>query len=199
MKIEKKILMLLEMEKLYGGNFTYVRNKISNLLGVKNKEVDKCLSTLIKEKEIKIEDNKVLKYVKYENNFSNSKKVLDTTQKVIGTIIENNGVVAVKVRGFGERICSVNQNDLVKNSVGKTCLVKIMSNMGDSLFGNVEDVFGFSDDPIAENVAIASKYGFTNKFSDEKLKIFEKKLNRTFNYDEISHSNHFRGNKGVND
>ena len=39
----------------------------------------------------------------------------------------------------------------------------------------------------------------TNKFSNEKLKIFEKKLNRTFNYDEISHSNHFRGNKGVND
>ena len=39
----------------------------------------------------------------------------------------------------------------------------------------------------------------TNKFSNEKLKIFEKKLNRTFDYNEISRSNHFRGNKGVND
>ena len=39
----------------------------------------------------------------------------------------------------------------------------------------------------------------TNKFSNEKLKIFEKKLNRTFDYNEISRSIHFRGNKGVND
>ena len=39
----------------------------------------------------------------------------------------------------------------------------------------------------------------TNRFSNEKLKIFEKKLNRTFDYDAISRSPHFRGNKGVND
>ena len=39
----------------------------------------------------------------------------------------------------------------------------------------------------------------TNRFSNEKLKIFDKRFNRTFNYDDISKWPHFRGNKGVND
>lgn len=165
MKIDKEILVLLETQKLYGNSYTYVRNKLSNLLGVKNKEIEKYLSNLAKEKEIKIIDDKVTKYTK---DFANSKTVIDTTQKVIGTVLQNeDGSIFVKVRGFGERVCDVNQTELAKSSVGKTCLVKILQNTENVLFGNLEEVFGFSDDPISENVAIAAKYGFTNKFSDE--------------------------------
>ncbi len=163
MELEKEILMLLESEKLYDKNLTVTINKLSNLTGMKKKEIEKKLDFLVRTKKIRLEDDKIQKIVQYETKAPT--KRVENNQKAIGTIINQNGTIAVKLRGHNEFVCPLINAESAKNSVGKTCLVKIVFE-DDKMKANLEDVFGFVDDPISENIAIASKYGFTNKFTD---------------------------------
>ena len=66
--------------------------------------------------------------------------------------------------------CIIFQNDKAKEALGRTCLIKISEAKNQNYIGTIDSVFGFVDDPLSENIAIAAKYGFTNKFDEKVLK-----------------------------
>lgn len=59
------------------------------------------------------------------------------------------------------------QTNGIEDSLNKTCLIRIDDIKKQIV--SVVNVFGFSNDPISENIAIASKYGFSTEFPKEVI------------------------------
>ncbi len=171
MKLEKKLYIEMVEQNLFNKDFGYVRNKLSKLFGVKGKEIEKALNNLVKEKKIFLDNGKiVLKKVKEnlqdENIFENDL----TNNQILGTVVKNeSGVMYVKLNSHKLPICEIEQNEIAKKALGKTCLVKIQK-QDKKVTGTILDIFGAVNDPISQNIAIAKKYGFTNKFSPKVIK-----------------------------
>lgn len=137
------------------------------------------------EDDVTIENVKLVKPNSYYGHKANQ---LTKGDMLLATVYkQSNDILCAKAHGGEFDGCVISPNELSKNAIGKTCLVKITSTNG-GYMGEVEQVFGLVDDPITENVAIAAKYGFTTKFPqaviDEARAIspvvtYEQKLGRT--------------------
>ena len=169
MKLENQVLIVLESENLFNKPAKFAINKISNLTGAKSKDVEKALKNLHKDKHITFENNYIKKpvFVSVETQTDEAEQI-DLTQLHIATLVEREGTVFAKLRGINLPPCEIEQTETAKRSVGKTCLVKV-KNDGNIPYADVHEIFGFSDDPISENVAIATKYGFSTKFPEDVL------------------------------
>ena len=174
MKAENSIFITIEKENLFDKDYAFVKNKLCTIFGLKAKEIEKQLKILQTKKLINIEDGKIVKSQNvYKETVDKDAKEKTPTKRVkteikdellLGTFVKSaTGEVCVKFRDSHLPVCKVEQTEEVKNSVGKTCLVKVNDTQKE-LVGEVQNIFGLVDDPISENVAIAQKYGFSNKF-----------------------------------
>lgn len=61
------------------------------------------------------------------------------------------------------------QDDVASNANNRRCLLEVKPNYNNNefYFGKIINVYGYADDPITENVAIAKKYGFSKVFSNK--------------------------------
>ena len=164
MELEDEIMDALSCNNLFGKDENYVIKKLSNSLGIKSKRIENALKKLQKSKNISVIDGKFVK----NNQFVEKNKTFENLTQ-IGTIIKNGDNFAVKLRGYENKFCGITNTKMAKDNVGKTCLIKLNNNSDAVLLGEVQDVYGFADDPISENIAIAAKYGFSNKFSEDVL------------------------------
>ena len=165
MKFENKILLALEIENLFEKPVKEIQSALLQKYGYKGAEVIDALSVLTSKKYIKFENDKVIKSQK-DITFSERGLKLDGSTR-IGTIVENEGKQFVKLRGFGDEQFEIAGGDF-KDSIGRTCLVDMAYEDG-NIKTVIKDVYGFADDPISENIAIADKYGFTKDFPDGAL------------------------------
>lgn len=165
MKFENKVLLALETENLFEKTVQEIESALLQKYGYKSAEVIQALSTLTKNNYVKFENNFVVKTQK-DLTFSERGLKLDGSTK-IGTITEVDDKQFVKLRGFGDEQFEISSGDF-KDSIGKTCLVDLSYKDG-KILTTIKDVYGFADDPISENIAIADKYGFTKNFPDEVL------------------------------
>ena len=179
MKLENQLFITLENENLFDKEYNFVKNKLSTLFGVKSKEIEKQLKALQTKKLIKIEEGKVVKtqnvFTEVVNKEAEPKipgkrdKASLENELLLGTFVKGaNGEICVRLRDSHLPVCKVEQTEKVKNSLGKTCVVKI-NDAQKELSGVVQNIFGLVDDPISENIAIAAKYGFSNKFSQKVI------------------------------
>ena len=177
MKVDNKLLIILENEKLFDKDYNFVKNKLATILGIKSKEVEKQLKVLQSKKIIDFENGKIVKanpslseIAKIDpKKITTKEKVKADNEMFLGTLVKiPNGEIGVKLRDARLPICHVEQTEEVVGSVGKTCVVKVSNKKGE-YFAKVENIFGLADDPISENTAIAKKYGFSNKFPEKVL------------------------------
>ena len=179
MKLENQIFVTIEKENLFDKEYNFVKNKLCTIFGLKAKEIEKQLKVLQVKKLIDIENRKI---VKSQDIFTETvqaneqQKVHHTRTKteikdelLLGTFVKlESGEIVVKLRDRRLPLCKVELTEKIKNSVGKTCVVKVVGKQKE-LFGEVQNIFGLADDPISEINAIAHKYGFTTKFSEKVL------------------------------
>ena len=179
MKAENSIFITLENENLFDKDYAFVKNKLCTIFGLKAKEVEKQLKILQTKKLIDIENGKIVKSqsIFTEVVQANEQQKVHTKKAkteikdelLLGTFVkQENDEVVVRLRDRRLPVCKVEQTQEVKNSIGKTCVLKVNGKQKE-LFGEVQNIFGLADDPISENNAIAHKYGFTTKFSEKVL------------------------------
>ena len=186
--LENKVLFELYTKKLFNQNIDAIASAIAIDLDIAEKKVKDVLYTLKNKEAVIIDDDKVVenkdktKVLEKRNLISAKQPVEDDDEYEIGTKkLEKDDLVLATVFQGKDNIlyakshngefdnCIVFQNELSKNAIGKTCLLKIID-AKNGFLGSVEQVFGAVDDPIAENIAIAAKYGFTNKFPENVVK-----------------------------
>ena len=171
LKLEEKLYIEMVEQNLFNKDFGYVKNKLSKFFGVKAKDIETTLKNLEKQEKIFVDNGKiVLKKVKEElqDKTEDENDLLDN--QILGTVVKNeSGVMFVKLNSNKLPLCEIEQNEIAKKALGKTCLVKIKK-QDKKVTGKILDVFGAVNDPISQNVAIAKKYGFTNKFPSKVIK-----------------------------
>lgn len=194
---ENKVLLELYTEKLFGHDVKSIASAIAKDFDASEKKIRDTLFVLKNKNFISIKDDVVYenknktkelgkrhafsKNYKFDNEntenltMSNSNKNRYTERSiekgdlVLCTVLKSEqGYLFAKAHNGEFDNCIVLQDDLAKTGVGKTCLVKV-TDTRNGYTGSVEQVFGLVDDPIAENIAIAAKYGFTNKFPKNAL------------------------------
>ena len=98
-----------------------------------------------------------------------SEIVKRNTQNITGRVIKTqSGSFAFipDLKEFGE-IIAIPQDETSKSAVDHKCIISILNSANNLIkVGKIEKVLGLAGDPIAENVAIASKYGFVKEFPD---------------------------------
>lgn len=189
---ENKVLLELYTEKFFGKDIKSIAIAVAKDFNVSEKKIRDTLFVLKNKNSILIKDDVVYenkdktkelgkrhafsKNNKFESEkddnikSSNIKenryniKPIEKGDQVLCTILKSDqGYLYAKAHNGEFDNCIVLQNDLAKSGIGKTCLIKVTDTRS-GYTGTVEQVFGLVDDPIAENIAIAAKYGFTNKF-----------------------------------
>lgn len=184
---ENKVLLELYTNDLFGEDIESIASTIAKDFDVSNKKIKDTLFDLKSKNAIVIKDgvvvenkkktyelekynllNKDKKTVEDEND--NQQKRLETGDMVLCTVMrDSKGFMYAKAHNGAFDKCMVYHNDMAREGVGKTCLLKI-TDTKNGYTGSVEQVFGLVDDPISENIAIAAKYGFTNKFPVNAVK-----------------------------
>ena len=187
---ENKVLMELYTRQLFNVDIESVSNLVSQDLGVTSKKVRDTLHDLRKKGHIVMKDGFVYESKKktYElqkhhilPKENEKPKTFDIDLRrepakvgdmVLATVLYNEKgkyYYAKAHKGeFDE--CVIFQNEKTKEALGRTCLVKITELKGQNYTGKIDSIYGFVDDPISENIAIAAKYGFTNKFPENVLR-----------------------------
>lgn len=110
------------------------------------------------------------------NNGKVEATILNIVEKqhkyLIGTVIQKDNYYFFKCDDPNVPICVILQNEDAKMAVGKKCSIKFTYediNNSSSAFGVIDKIFGFKEDPIVENRAIAYEYGFTKEFPKEVM------------------------------
>ena len=178
---ENKVLLELYTKNLFGQDIESAANIVAGDFDITVKKAKDVLFDLKNKSAIIIKDdvvfeNKKKSYELEKHNLLNSdkqaekeennyqQKHIEVGDMVLCTIMKDSkGYMYAKAHNGVFDNCMVYHNDLARSGVGKTCLLKI-TDTKNGYTGSVEQVFGLVDDPIAENIAIAAKYGFTNKF-----------------------------------
>lgn len=101
-------------------------------------------------------------------------KILERENSIIlGTVQKTStGLYVFKPDDKRIPICAIAQDSKAKEALGKKCSLKMLSNevgKNEHGYGIIDRVFGFAEDPIVENIAIAYKYGFTKEFPAEVM------------------------------
>ncbi len=160
-----------EMAEIIAGDINLNKEKVKDILyKLKSK------SAFLLDGDKIIENKKVTKELQrygYINNTSstwsrNVTRKIHSGDVLLATIKRvEKGFVIVSPREDSKSEYVVFDKDNSKYTVGNTCTFKVKDVANKQ--GTIEQVFGSILDPISENVAIATKYGFSTDFPQEVL------------------------------
>ena len=183
--IERVVLMDIYCQKYFGQNIDDASQKISQNLGISPKRVREIIFDLRAKNAITVKDNilyenkknqsVVKSFSKVKKHKVNGNEGFSTKQFKIGeqylcTILkDDDGKIYAKPhrKSFGNCLL-LNDENLTNDDIGKTCLIEIKKT-DEGIRGEILQTFGFADDPILENVAIAASHGFTTHFQSKVL------------------------------
>ena len=189
--IENEVLLEIYCNKLFGSDIESAAEIISKDLEMSQKKVESVIYDLKKKNAVLIKDGvltesykkthelekrdllpkeKEQKPQELDDDYNNYKsKEIKVGDVVLCTILKDKkGLLYAKPHRNEFDECVVLKSPLAEQAIGKTCLLKL-TDIRHGYTGVVEQVFGAVDDPIEENIAIATKYGFTNKFPESAL------------------------------
>lgn len=189
--IENDVLFEIYCNKLFGQDIESASKIIAEDLGISTKRVESVIFDLKKKNAVLIKDGLLTesykkthelekrnllpkqqeeKPQKLGDDYTNYKsKEINVGDVVLCTILKDKkGLLYAKPHRNEFDECVVLKSPLAEQAIGKTCLLKL-TDVRHGFTGVVEQVFGAVDDPIEENIAIATKYGFTNKFPESAL------------------------------
>ena len=189
--IENEVLLEIYCNKLFGSDIESAAEIISKDLEMSQKKVESVIYDLKKKNAVLIKDGvltesykkthelekrdllpkeKEQKPQELDDDYNNYKsKEIKVGDVVLCTILKDKkGLLYAKPHRNEFDECIVLKSPLAEQAIGKTCLLKL-TDIRHGYTGVIEQVFGAVDDPIEENIAIATKYGFTNKFPESAL------------------------------
>ena len=185
-KFGQEVLLAIYKNCGFGKDVDTVANLVAQHLDITFEKAKNAIYTLKSKKGLFIDNNivkandavtrklKNLKLLSTKENktninfISNQKTTYKNGDLVLGKIIKDKqGFYIVEPYKDTANHFIIYQTKDIQDNLNKTCLIRIDDIKKQIV--SIVNVFGFSNDPISENVAIATKYGFSTEFPNEVI------------------------------